>query len=166
MPGSPEPVVGNDPLTGVIAALLSVLVIAIFAYVASRWDVPPVVLTGVGAAGYGIFAAGLWAGVRIAFYHFALNPTAEPLQFAWLIIVAGGLLAVQAAIPFFLYARFNFLAPMVAFAAISTFLLFTFLRVGGETDPLALFGLGFAPFFIGILTVVAALEAGARYFIA
>lgn len=98
MPGTPDPVIGSDPLTGVIAALLSVFVVGIFVYASARWDTSAVILAGVGAAGYGIFAAGLWASVRLVFYHFALDPTAEPLQFAWLMGIAGGLLAVQAVI--------------------------------------------------------------------
>lgn len=166
MPGIPEPILGSDPLTGIIAALLSVLIIGIFVYTSVKLEISAVMLSGVGAVSYGVFAAGVWAGVRLLFHHFALNPTIEPLQFAWLIIIAGGLLAAQAAIPFFLFARFNFILPLVGFAAISTLLLFVFLRVGGETDPLALFGFGFAPFFIGSLLALAALEAGVRYILA
>ncbi|MFP8955014.1 hypothetical protein ACLI4Z_18960 [Natrialbaceae archaeon A-arb3/5] len=163
MPGTPDPVVGSDPVTGIIAASLSVFVIAIFVYIASERDVPAVVLTPIAAMSYGLFAAGLWAGVRVLFHHFALDPLGEPTQFAWLLLVAGGLLAMQAAIPFFLFARFGFVVPVAGFAVISTFLLFTFLRVGGESDPLALFGVGFAPVFIGGVLALALLEAGVRY---
>lgn len=99
MPGTPDPIFGSDPLTGVIAATLSVLVVGNFAYAASRAELSMVGLTGVGAAGYGLFAIGLWAGVRVVFYH--LDPMIEPFQFILLILLAGGLLAVQAAIPFF-----------------------------------------------------------------
>ncbi|SDR16160.1 hypothetical protein [Natronobacterium texcoconense] len=163
MPGIPEPVLGSEPLTWIVAATLSVLVVSLFAYAASRWEFSAVVLIVAGAAGYGLFAAGLWASVRLAFHHLALDPVAEPVTFAWLLVVAGGLLAVQAAIPFFLFARFGYVVPMIGFTAISTLLLFVFLRVGGETDPLALFGFGFAPFFVGSLLVLAVLEAVLRY---
>ena len=163
MPGTPDPVLGSDPLTLIVAGALSALIVGSFAYVASRSEFSTVVLTGGGAAGYGLFAIGLWASVRVMFYH--LDPMIDPFQFILLILLAGGLLAVQAAIPFFLYARSGFLAPMVGFATISIFLLFVFLRVGGETDPLALFGFGFAPLFIGSLLALAALEAGVRHLI-
>ncbi|AFZ73577.1 hypothetical protein [Natronobacterium gregoryi] len=162
MPGIPEPVVGSDPLTWLIAGSLSVLVVVLFAYTASRWDGSAVAVAVVGAAGYGLATVGLWAGVRLAFYHFVLDPVAEPMQFAWLLVFAGGTIAIYAAIPFFLFARFGYVVPMIGFTAISTLLFFLFLRVGGETDPLALFGLGFAPFFIGTLLVLAVLEAVVR----
>ncbi len=163
MPGTPDPVLGSDPLTLVVAGALSILVVGSFASLVSRSEMSAILLAGIGAAGYGLFATGVWASVRRGFGHITLDPMAEPLAFASLILLAGGLLGVQAAIPFFLYARSGFLAPMVGFVAISTLLLFVFLRVGGETDPLALFGFGFAPFFLGGLLALAALEAGVRY---
>ena len=163
MPGTPESVVGSDPATGIVAVVLAGLVLAGFLYAASRWDGSAAALAGVGAIGYGLFAAGVWAGVRLAFHHLTVDPTTEPVQFAWLLILAGSLLAVQAAIPFFLYARFRFVLPMVGFAGISAFLFLVFLYVGGESDPLPLFGVGFAPLFLGSLLALGALEAGVRY---
>lgn len=163
MPGTPDPVLGSEALTWGIAFLLSALIVGGFVYVASRWTNSTVVLTALGAGVYGLFAVGLWAGVRLVFHQFALSPVTEPLQFAWLIVVAGGVIAVYAVIPFYLFARFTFVAPMIGFTAISTFLLFLFLRVGGESDPLGLFGVGFAPVFFGVLIVLGFLEAGVRY---
>lgn len=105
-----------------------------------------------------MFTIRVWASVRWGFEHITLDPMADPWTFLWLIGIAGGLLAVQAAIPFYRYARFTLVVPMIGFAGISTL----FLRVGGETDPFALFGFGFVPVFIGSLLALAALEIGVR----
>ncbi|GAB6878211.1 hypothetical protein JCM17823_04850 [Halorubrum gandharaense] len=162
MPGTPDPVLGSDPVTLAVAAILSVLVVSLFAYLVSRSELSAVLLAGVGSAGYGLFTIGVWASVRWGFEHITLDPMADPWPFIMVIVIAGGLLALQAAIPFYLFARFSLVAPMFGFTGISTLLLFVFLRVGGETDPLALFGFGFAPVFIGSLLGLAALETGVR----
>jgi len=162
MPGTPDPVLGSDPLTLAIAAILSVLVVSLFVYLVSRSEISAGLLAGIGAAGYGLFMIGVWASVRWGFEHITLDPMADPWTFLWLVSIASGLLAVQAAIPFYLYARFTLVVPMIGFTGVSTLLLFVFLRVGGETDPLALFGFGFAPVFIGGILSLAAIETGVR----
>lgn len=59
MPGTPDPVLGSDPLTIVVAGTLSILVVGSFASFVSRSKLSAVLLADIGGAGYGWFATGV-----------------------------------------------------------------------------------------------------------
>lgn len=78
-----------------------------------------------------------------------------------LILLASGLLAVQAAIPFFV-CSIRISRANCRIHSDQHVLALRLSAYWGETDSLALFDFGFAPFFGGLL-VLTALEATVRY---
>lgn len=58
MPGTPDPVLGSDPLTLIVAGALSALIVGSFAYAASKSEFSTVVLTAVARRKPTAFAVG------------------------------------------------------------------------------------------------------------
>lgn len=161
MPGTPDPVIGSDAVTIVLAASLA-LVTVLWPLRAFPRSAVTTRLVPIGSVAYAAVAILLWFGVRAAFYHHVIDPAADPVGFSLIVTVAVIVFALQAAIPLYLYASRGLVVPLVVLAAVTTVLFFTFLRVGGESDPIGLYAFAFGPLVIGILLVGGAFELGVR----
>lgn len=161
MPGSPDPVLGSEPLTVAAAALLAAVVVGVAVLSRDRLPNPPLVAVAGGLA-YGIGCVTLWAGVRAATGAFASSIVENPGVLAVLVVVGTLAIALQAAIPVYLYVSRGIVAPMVALFLATTLVAYLFLRVRGESDPLGLYVL-FSPAVISAVSVLGGLELGVRY---
>lgn len=161
MPGSPDPVLGSDALTVVVAAVVAAGVVALPLLRSGARRDPRTDAVGGGVA-YACLCIGTWAGVRFLTDSFVSSLFERPLHLAGLLAFAALVFALQAAIPLFLYARYGLASPLAALFGLTTLVLFVFLRVRGESDPLALYVLFFGPLLVGGLVAVALVELGVR----
>ncbi|WP_058365375.1 hypothetical protein [Haloparvum sedimenti] len=161
MPGTPDPVLGSDAVTLVVAVLLAVATTAAMAWRASRTSRPLRTATLLGV-GHGAILVGGWALVRIVAYRFWTAPSAAPWEF--LLVVGGGLLVLtlQAAVPFGWLTARGVVSPTVGLAAATALVWFLVLRVGGESDPLGLYALAFGPLVVAALLGLGAAEWAVR----
>lgn len=156
MPASPDPVLGSDPLT--LAVSLGVSVATVFVSVlvkrGSGRGVTAPIAVGIGI-GYAAACLAIWFGARVVASSQVLTAGAPSLAF--LIGVGGILLWAQATAPVWLYGRFHLFGPLAALAVVNTVVVYAFLGVYGETDPLALYVLS-APFLVAGILLVGVLE--------
>jgi len=160
MPGSPDPVLGSELLTRLVAVTAATLVVVVAAGPTSGESRR---LAAVVGAGYATICVGCWAGARLLADAFASGMTDAPLSAAGYVLLAAGLLAVQAAVPVYAYRRYGAVVPLLALTAVTYFVVDTFLRVRGETDPLGLYALIFGPLVLVGLGVLVAAELAARW---
>lgn len=159
MPGSPDPVLGSIELTVAVSVVAAALVASL--PVVFRDELPPPRRLALGGGlGYALFALAAWTGARAATDAFVVSPVERPGAFVVLLAVGAVVLAVQAAVPLYLYARWRLVTPLVGLFGATTLVLTVFLQVRGESDPLALYALFFGPLVVGILVLVALTEAG------
>ncbi|WP_134670512.1 hypothetical protein [Halorussus marinus] len=157
MPGTPDPALGSEALTVAIACGAGAFAAAMPFAVRERLPAPWAFAVGGGLA-YAAVSLGVWAGARFVT---DLFPTATAR--VWLLV--GGATAVvlvgHAAIPYYAYARWGLVAPLAGLFGATALVWYLFLRVGGESDPLAIY-----PFFgaavVAGLCVLALVEAGVR----
>ncbi|ARS91441.1 hypothetical protein [Natrarchaeobaculum aegyptiacum] len=156
MPASPDPVFGSEPLTlGVSLGIpvATVLVSVVVKRGTGRGVTAPIAI-GIGA-GYAAACLALWLGARVIASSQVL--TAGGSSLAFLIGVGGAFLWAKATAPVWLYGRFHLFGPLFALAIVTTFVVYAFLGVHGETDPLALYVL-FGPFLVAGILLVGVLE--------
>ncbi|WP_115863301.1 hypothetical protein [Halorussus litoreus] len=168
MPGTPDPVLGSRLLTVAVAALLgaAVALAPVFLSFALRESrAGPTALAVAGGLAYALLCLGAWAGARLATDAFVSSMVADPLTLVgWLL---GGLVVfgAQAGIPYYLYARWRLVVPLAALFGATVLVLFAFLGVRGESDPLALYVLFFGPMVVLGSSVLALAEFGVRRYV-
>lgn len=159
MPGTPIPVLGSDAVTFGVACAAAFLV-ASMPY-ALRERLPAAnTLAVVGGVAFAVGSVAVWAAARaatIGFGQFGVD--------VWLVgvfVLGLVVLGAQAAVPLFLYARWNLVSALAALFVSVAFVLFLFLRVAGESDPFFLHAVFFGPVMLAGVCVVAAAELGLR----
>lgn len=159
MPGTADPVLGNDLLTGGIALAIAALIASLPVVLRSRVSAFDSALFAIaGGLAYGVAGVALWFGVRIVVgrYPPSLWPSLE--GFLFVVLVGVLVLGLQAAIPQLLFARRTLVAPLACLfvgTAVATYL---FLRVGGESDTLFIYAFVYAPLVIAAELASALLE--------
>jgi len=160
MPGTPDPALGSEALTLAVACAAGALVASVPVALRERLSAP-LTLALAGGLAYAAISLGAWAGARIATDTF---PTASAR--VWLLVGAASAIVLigHAAIPYYAYARWRLVAPLAGLFAATVLVFSVFLRVGGESDPLAIY-----PFFgaavVAGLCVLGLAEAGVRRFV-
>lgn len=163
MPGNPEPVLGSEVLTLGVAFAGAVLLVSLLYTFLEKLPAPIPFALG-GGLSYAVICLGIWAGVRYvgdAFANFGSRAS-----FAGWVLLGALVLGAQAAVALYLYAQQNLLTPLAGLVVLTTVVIFLFLRIGGETDPLALYALFIGPLMIGLLCVIALGEFGIKYMMA
>ncbi|MFC6975223.1 hypothetical protein ACFQL1_12110 [Halomicroarcula sp. GCM10025709] len=163
MPGTPDPALGSDTLTRAVSIVASVVVLAGPSVMADRW--PPLWF----ALGVGIVYAGgclgCWLGARLVTGAFPSGLVDRPIAVLPLVFGGVAVLGIQAAVPVYGYARYGVVVPLLALAVVTNLVVYTFLQVRGETDPLGLYALFFGPAVVVGLAVLVGLEVVVRRFV-
>jgi len=160
MPGTPDPVLGSDALTLAVACAAGALAASV--PVARRERLPaPRAFALAGGFAYAAVSLGVWAGARFATDSFAIAP---PDVWAGVVAIGAAVLAAHAAVPYYAYARWRLVAPLAGLFGATVLILSLFLRVGGESDPLAIY-LFFGVAVVAGLCLLAVVEAGVRRFV-
>lgn len=160
MPGTPDPVLGSDGLTMVVSALVAVVAVASI-LVATRRSSDSFRTALTAGLGYAALTVFTWLGARVVASAPIVDPLTDPAMAGFYALVGGVMLCLQAAVPAYLYARWRLMAPLVGLVVATTVVLFAFLRVAGETDPLSLY-LVLGPVVSAALAVIGAVEMGIR----
>ncbi|WP_276301276.1 hypothetical protein [Halorussus lipolyticus] len=164
MPGTPDPVLGSDALTLAVACFVGALVATVpYGF---RESLPrPALLAVGGGAVYAVFCLAVWAGARLATVGFPPAAADRPATLAVVVVLNALVIGAQVAVPYYLYARFRFVAPLVGAFAATVAVLVLFLGVGGETDPIALYPLLFGPLLVAAICLLGLAEFGVRRFL-
>lgn len=162
MPGSPDPVLGSVAVTVSVACVGGLLATASVVVLRDRFTARSLAVGSGVASAAGCLA--VWAGVRLVTA--TLPNFATPSAAAgWLLLVTLAL-AVEAGVPAYLAARWPLYAPLAGVFALTATPLSLFCFVRGETDPLALYALFFAPLLLAGTAALTAVELGVRRFAA
>ncbi|QLG29763.1 hypothetical protein HUG10_19355 (plasmid) [Halorarum halophilum] len=164
MPGTPDPVLGSEAVTFAVACAGAAFVTALPPALRTRLPTARRLALVVGAVST-LLGLGAWAGARLVADAFEPSLFEDPLAFVGLLAVAALALAAQGALPAYLSARWRLYTPLAGLFALTTVPLFAFLRVRGESDPLALWALFFAPLGIVAVLLLALGEVGVRRFL-
>ncbi|GAB3327148.1 hypothetical protein EI982_15615 [Haloplanus rallus] len=162
MAGTPHHALGDPLLTGAVATAVATVVTGV-ACRSRRADARAAALRG--GVAYGVGFLLLWAGVRLLFWRFAVDPRDSPLV---AVLIVGGAtlaLAVQGGLPLFLHASRGLWTPVAWLFGASWVCAYTFLRVGGEAGAfflLALWTLAVVPGALLGLAALCGLELGGR----
>lgn len=159
MPGTPDPALGSDLLTRA-AALLAAVAIVSLSFVLDRKS-PRRLAVGGGVA-YAGFCLACWLGARLLTGMFTSALVESPGMGSLLVLGALVVLGAQAAVPLYAYRRYGTVAPLAGLALATGIVVYAFLRVNGETDPLGLYTLFFGPMTVVALTLLAGVELGGR----
>ena len=163
MPGTPDPVLGNDALTFAVACAVGVFVAA--APVVLRKSLPRhTVLAFYGGLAYASLCLAAWAGARVVTDAFVDGMTADAGTFLGWTLVAAVILGAQAGVPYYLYARWRLVVPLAALFVVTVLILPPFLSVRGESDPLGLYVILFGPLLVGGTCLVGLVEFAVRRF--
>ena len=165
MPGTPDPVLGSDAFTWVVAGLVGAAVAATPYLVRDRLPAPGRLAIGGGVA-YAALCLAVWAGVRAVADAFLSAFLERPSLLVLWLALAGAVLALQAAVPLYLLARKGMVLLLVGLFVATTVTLALFLQVGGETDALVIYPLVFGPALVAATWVAALPEAGLGFFVA
>lgn len=164
MPGTPDPVLGSDALTVAVACLAGAVVAFAPLVFRPSLDRPAALAVGGGVA-YALLTLGAWAGARLVADAFVSEMTAGPAVFLGWTLAGAVVLGAQAAIPYYCYARWRLVAPLVALFVVTVLVLYAFLGVRGESDPLGLYVLLFGPLLVIGTCLVCLAEFGVRRFL-
>lgn len=158
MPGSPDPAFGSSALLLALAGAIATLVAgAPLALRRSGGRPAPARVAAFGGAGYAALCVGLWAVARAAADAFDLPP-AEAAPF---LLAAAAALAAQAGVPYYLAARYRLRTPLVGLSVATLAVVYAFLHVRGETDPIGLYVL-FGPLVVAGCLLLGLVEAVGR----
>ncbi len=161
MPGSPDPVLGSDALTLAVACVVGALVAT--APYGFRESLPRPVAFGIGGgAVYAVLCLAAWAGARLVTDAFVAGMAADPATLLGWTLAGAVVLGAQAAIPYYLYARWRLVVPLAALFVVTVLILPPFLGVRGESDPIGLYVLVFGPMFAILTALVGLAEFGVR----
>lgn len=164
MPGTPDPVLGSRTFTLLVAVATSLALGALAVRSRERLQSFPVAFAA--SVGYGLGCVAAWAGVRYVADAFVAGMVADPLTAMGFVAAGVAVLALQAAVALTLYARWRLVAPLVTLVLATTLVLYLFLQVRGESDPLGLFTILFGPVILAGIGTVGAAEAGVRRLVA
>lgn len=164
MPGSPDPVLGSDALTFAVACALAALVASLpYGF---RKSLPRPIAFGIGGgAVYAALCLAAWAGARAVTDAFVAGMAADPATLLGWTLAGAVVLGAQAAIPYYLYARWRLVVPLAALFVVTVLILPPFLSVRGESDPLGLYVLVFGPLLALLTALVGLAEFGVRRFL-
>lgn len=159
MPGTPDPVLGSNAVTLAAAAAAAVPVGLLPLLVRRRLTVSRETTALLGGAAYGGLCSLLWVLVRLVVAPHLLPDS--PLETLWLVVLSAAVVGLQAALTGYLHDRFRLRLPLAGFYGLTILVLFTCLRVGGESPGYLLY-LFVVPFAVVGLTLLGALELGGR----
>lgn len=160
MPGTPDPVLGSSLLTHAVGALAGV--VAVLIAVRYRDDASPRTFAAVGGAVFATLALLLWFVVRVATDEFAQLSIPSLPTFAAIVLASGAVLFAHTALCLYLYGRAGYLSPLLVLFGATEFVVWVFLHVRGETDPIGLYWLLFGPLVVGVALALAGVEYGVR----
>ena len=110
MPGTPNPVLGNDTLTFAVTCGVGAFVAA--APLVLRESLPPhTLLAFSGGLAYAVLGLAAWAGARVVTDAFVSDMTADAGTFLGWTLAAAVVLGAQAGIPYYFYARWRLVVP-------------------------------------------------------
>jgi hypothetical protein len=153
VPGTPHHALGDPRLTAIATTVLAVVVVGSLVLVESRF-VDRNEYAAVGGFVYALIYVVLWALVPTMFWHFAVNPMADPFLFAGIVGFGVLVLFAQGALPLYLYSRWGLRLPVVGLFVVSWMCGYLFFLVGGEsgaTFTLFLWSAMLAP--VGIVAI-------------
>ncbi|SFR42525.1 hypothetical protein [Halogeometricum limi] len=160
MPGTPDPVLGSSLLTHVVAGLVAGGAVLLALHYRSRTT--PRRLALAGGTAYAVAAILLWGVVRVATNEFAQLAIPSLPTFAAVVLASGLVVFAHTALALYFHARFGYLTPLVVLFGATAFLVWVFLHVRGESDPIGLYWLLFGPAILTALLVLAGVEYGVR----
>jgi len=160
MPGTPDPVLGSELATLVVAVGVGALVGVVPFVVARRLS--PRRYAAVGGLVYAVVLTALWAVPRAGVEGLGCSLPADLMTCGPLALVGVAVLAGQAAVGLYAYAEYGSVGPLAATALVTVLLLWVFLHIRGESDPMALYGLFFGPAAVGFTVLVGVGEALVR----
>ena len=159
MPGTGESALGSDGVAWGIGGLVGVTVVGV-----------PSLFSGLpshalnfavrGGVAYAAFRLAVWFGTRFVTGAFA-NTTLK--WWFGIVALAVVVLGLQTAVPYYLYARWGFIAPLGGLFAVASVTLSVLTHVRGEGDSLGLYSLLFGPMLLAVILGLVLLEAGVRY---
>lgn len=152
-----DPALGSYPLTFTVAFTVGVVVALVPFALRERFPGPRVASAGGGLV-YALFCLAVWTGVRITTGELPFAPSARPGLFVVLLSVNVVVIGLLVAIPYYLYARWQFVAPLTGAFAASGFVLLTFLTINNGVDFIILVPFPYSPFLIGGISVLAIAE--------
>jgi len=160
MQGTPDPVLGSELATLVVAVGAGVL-IGIIPLVVDR-RLSPRRYAAVGGLAYAVGMTALWAVPRIGVEGLGCSLPADLATCGPLALVGVAVFAGQAAVALYAYAEYGSVAPLGVTVLVTILLAYAFLRIRGESDPLALYALFFGPAAVGVTVIVGVGEAFVR----
>lgn len=166
MPGTPDPVLGSDGLTLLVAMSVGVVLGVLPWLWGRRGPLPPVrrlaIAGGAATASLGLAS---WAGARIASPGDIILASMGAGDAAAVVGLTALVLGLLGALPWYCYGRWGLRSPLLGLVASTTLVIDAFLRVGGETDPIGLFSFLYGPIMIVAIALLAGIEyriVGAR----
>jgi len=160
MQGTPDPVLGSEPLTLAVAVVIGTFVGSIPFVVERRLS--PRRYAAVGGALYAAVVTTLWALPRIGVEGLGCSLPGDLATCGPLALVGVAVLVGQAAVALYAYAEYGSVVPLAATVVVTVLLSWTFLRIRGESDPMALYALFFGPAFVGFTVLLGIAEALVR----
>lgn len=164
VPGTPTPVLGSETATW--AAALGLVALSyggppLLSRVRPAGDTTPEVLAAASGVAHALLVVAAWAGARIATGRFS-----PPSSLAAVLVVATVVvLAFQATIPVFCYHRHGAVLPGTITVGVSAVVFAAVLRIGGESDPLVIYGVALGWVVLVALLAVAVAEVGLRRYV-
>ncbi|NEU57138.1 hypothetical protein [Halorussus sp. MSC15.2] len=164
MPGSPDPVLGSDALTLGVACFFAALAAAAPYWFPAPRPRPATFAVGGGAV-YAASCLAVWAVARLATVGLPSAASEQPATLGVVLALNAVVIALQVAIPYYVYARWRFVAPLAGAFAATVAVLVLFLNVNGETDPVGLYPFVFGPPLVVATCILALAEFGVRRFL-
>ncbi|QGA84032.1 hypothetical protein [Halomicrobium sp. LC1Hm] len=160
MPGTPEPVVGSAVVTLGLAVAVGTLVAVVPLVVGRRPS--PRRYAAVGGGVYALVVGGLWAVPRIGVAGLGCSlpgdaGTCGPFALIGVLVLAG-----QGAVALYTHSEYGYVVPLGATVSVTLVLAWSFLQIGGESDPMTLYALFFGPAAVGVTCVLGVCEAIVR----
>jgi hypothetical protein len=164
MPGTPDFVLGSAALTFAVACLVGGAV-AVVPFALRDSFPAPAALSLAGGVAYALLCLGAWVGARLVADAFVSGMTDDATALVGWLAAGAVVLGLQAGIPYYSYARWRLVGPLVALFAVTVVVVYAFLGVRGETDPLGLYVVLFGPLLVTATCLVGLAEAGVRRFV-
>jgi len=164
VPGTPTPVLGSETATWVAAVGLTALAYAGPTLVSRAWparDVAPEVLAAASGVAHALLVVAAWAGARVATGRFSQHSALAGVLLVATVLV----LALQATVPTLAYRRYGAVLPLAVAVVVSGFVFAAVLRVGGESDPLVLYGVVLGWLVVAGILAVGVVEVALRRFV-
>ncbi|ELZ77381.1 hypothetical protein C455_13630 [Haloferax larsenii JCM 13917] len=157
MPGTPDPVLGSQVLTHIVASVTGLVVVAVVYATRRRLahDWRPLALLGFG---YATVTLSVWTVARLATDALPSGIVDDPVAATGFLAFSFTVLAGFVVAAARLYASRGLLVPLVGLFGVTELVWWSFLHVRGETDALGMFAL-FGP----VLVIVLFLAAGTEY---